>query len=386
MASPTITTIQVGDSVRYRWVVDIGTDPATGKRKQIRRTFDRRKDAQAELAKVLHEVNRRTFTAPTKVTVAECLTEWLRSATRGKEAATVRNYEDALRPVIERYGAKPLQKLTTTDVENLVDWMLTSGRKRGGKPGTGLSPRTVQLTLSRLRSALTDAVHRHFVEWNVAAPVKCPAQHKTQHEPWTEHEVRAFLSSLVGQRLHAAMLLALLGLRPAEVCGLHWPDIDLDAGTLNVVTTRTLVMTDQGMRVVEKAPKTKSGRRSLPLPTQVTAALRAFKAAQAAEQLAAGPAYVSSGYVLVNELGEPWKTDQLRRAAHKLMAEAGTRKVRLYDARHACLTYLATNGVPAAIVSAWAGHSDLSMAQRVYVHPTARDLEQGRDALSVLLG
>src|SRR2546423_3861746 len=255
MASPTIKPIQVGETVRYRWVVDIGADPVTGRRRQIRRTFDRRKDAQADLARVLHEVNRRTFTVPAKTTVAEYLREWLRSATRGKEAATARNYEDALRPVIDRYSAKPLQQLSTTDVENLVDSMLTSGRKRGGKPGTGLSPRTVQLTLSRLRSALTDAVNRHMLEWNPAAPVKCPSQVKTPREPWTEHEVRAFLSSLVGQRLHAIMLLALLGLRPAEVCGLRWPDIDLEAGTLNVVTTRTLVMTDQGMQVVEKAPK-----------------------------------------------------------------------------------------------------------------------------------
>ena len=67
------------------------------------------------------------------------------------------------------------------------------------------------------------------------------------------------------------------------------------------------------------------------------------------------------------------------------MAAAGVRKVRLYDARHSTLTFLATNGVPAPIVSAWAGHSDLSMAQRVYVHLTAKDLEQGRDALSALL-
>jgi integrase len=68
------------------------------------------------------------------------------------------------------------------------------------------------------------------------------------------------------------------------------------------------------------------------------------------------------------------------------MATAGVRKVRLYDARHACLTYLATNRVPDVIVSAWAGHSDLSLAKRVYVHPSAKDLEQGRDALSALLG
>jgi integrase len=118
----------------------------------------------------------------------------------------------------------------------------------------------------------------------------------------------------------------------------------------------------------------------------VTAALRAFKTTQAAERLAAGEAYTATGYVLVDELGIPVKTDQLRRAAYRQMTRADVRKVRLYDARHACLTYLSVSGVPAPIVSAWAGHADLSMAQRVYVHPSAKDLEQGRDALDALLG
>jgi integrase len=386
MASPKIKPIQVGDRTRYRFVVDIGTDPMTGKRRQKTYTFDRRRDAQSELAKILHQVNKKTFTAPAKITVGEYLPEWLRSATRGKETATIRNYQDALRPVIEQYGAKALQKFTTGDVENLIDYMLTAGRKRGGKVGSGLSPRSVQLTLSRLKAALNDAVNRRLVEWNVAAPVKCPSQVKVEREPWTETEVRVFLASLAGQRLHAVMLLSLLGLRPAEVCGLRWPDLDLDTGTLRVQITRTLVATDEGMVVIEKGPKSASGKRSLPLPQQVTAALRTFKALQAQERLIAGPAYEVSGYVLVNELGEALRTDWLRRQAYKAMEAAGVRKVRLYDARHACLTYLATNGVPAPIVSAWAGHSDLSMAQRIYVHPTAKDLEQGRDALSILLG
>jgi len=65
----------------------------------------------------------------------------------------------------------------------------------------------------------------------------------------------------------------------------------------------------------------------------------------------------------------------------------GTRSGRMptAHARHATLTYLAVNGVPAPIVSAWAGHSDLSMAQRVYVHPSAEDLRQGSEALTRLL-
>jgi integrase len=104
------------------------------------------------------------------------------------------------------------------------------------------------------------------------------------------------------------------------------------------------------------------------------------------EQLAAGPAYSASGYVLVDELGAPQRTDWLRRRAYELMAAAGVRKVRLYDGRHSTLTFMATNGVPDVIVSAWVGHADLSVAKRTCVHPTTRDLEKGRDALAVLLG
>jgi integrase len=155
-------------------------------------------------------------------------------------------------------------------------------------------------------------------------------------------------------------------MRPAEVCGLRWAeDVNLNAQTLRVWLTRTLV----NGQVEEKEPKSQRGKRTLPLPSPVVTALTTFKALQAAEKLAAGAAYADTGYVLVDELGRPWKTDQLRRAIYKLMAHAGVRKVRLYDARHACLTYLATSGVPDVVVSAWAGHADLSFTKRTYVHP-----------------
>ena len=306
---------------------------------------------------------------------------------RGKSPNTDSAYRHGLQPARDRLGALPLQKLTTAHVEDLIDWMLTSGRRRGGRPGTPLSSRSAQITLGKLKSALDDAVHRRLVPFNVAAPVKCPPQVKTKRTPWSPDEVRTFLASLTGDRLHAPMLLSLIGMRPEEVCGLRWAeDVDLDAETLTIANVRTLVWTVDGGQVVEKEPKTDAGNRTLPLPVPVAAGLRAFKATQAAERLAAGEAYESSGHVLVDELGRPFKTDQLRRAAYRLMKRANVRRVRLYDARHACLTYLSVSGVPAPIVGAWAGHADLSMAQRVYVHPSARDLEQGRDALNLLLG
>ena len=36
------------------------------------------------------------------------------------------------------------------------------------------------------------------------------------------------------------------------------------------------------------------------------------------------------------------------------------------------------------IVSAWAGHADLSLAKRVYAHPDVAALNAGRDSLNAL--
>jgi hypothetical protein len=71
----------------------------------------------------------------------------------------------------------------------------------------------------------------------------------------------------------------------------------------------------------------------------------------------------------VDGLGAPQRTDWLRRRMYQAMAAAGVRKVRPYDARHSVLTYLATNGVPDVIVSAWAGHADLSPRSTQVVFP-----------------
>lgn len=389
MADPIKKVALQGGKVRYRFVVDIGTDPTTGKRRQLTVTKDTKKEALAEYARIQHQKATGTFVAPSKTTVGDLIEIWLATATRGVEVATRRSYEDAMRYVRTHLGEKQLQRLTEDDIESLIDWMLTSARRIGGKPGTGLSVRTVRLTLGRLRAALNLAVRRGLVVRNVAEHVTIPkdalkaakARQKAR-TPWSEDEVKVFLGHVAGDRLYAVMLLSLIGLRPAEVCGLRWRDVDLDAGTISVETTRTLV---EGV-VIEKAAKSEAGERKLPLPAVVLAALKAFRARQAKERLKAGEGYDASGRVVVDELGQAVKTDWLRRRAYERMRSADVRKVRLYDARHACLSWMANNGVPDTVVSAWAGHSDLSFTKRTYVHPDQQSLKAGSEKLADLLG
>ncbi|MFC5802902.1 tyrosine-type recombinase/integrase [Streptomyces formicae] len=132
-------------------------------------------------------------------------------------------------------------------------------------------------------------------------------------------------------RLFAPLLLGLMGLRPAEVAGLRWGDIDFTAGTLDVANTRTMI---GNARVLEKDTKSEAGERTLPLPEPVRLALLGFQVLQEAERAAMGSYYVASGYTFVDQLGEVMSTRQLREHAYSLMAKVGLRKVRLYDARH----------------------------------------------------
>jgi integrase len=387
---PEIKTITLKDGRRrYQFVVDVGRDPATGRRRQKTHTFDTKREARDELARITHQRRTGDYVLPASLTVAQAIDLLLPALCVDVEPATAANYTHALRPVRAFLGTHPLQNLHEQDIDDLVQHMLTTGRVRGGKPGTGLGVRAVELTLGQLRAILNEAVRRKMTTRNVAAFTKIPraarktaAAAKAARMPWSEAEVQAFLVGIRDQRLFAPLMLSLLGMRPAEVCGLRWTDLNLDTGTLTIANTRTLV----GREMLEKGPKSEKGKRVLPLPAPVATALRAFRARQTTERLALGPDYADTGYVLVDETGQPWRTDQLRRQAYRLMAETGIRRTRLYDARHACLTFLATSGVPDVIVSAWAGHADLSFTKRTYIHPNPEHLREASDALARLLG
>lgn len=234
------------------------------------------------------------------------------------------------------------------------------------------------MSLARLKEALGRAVTRRLVYVNVAAHVTIPRRarkeerkNKEEVPPWNVHEVQKFIHGIRGERLYAALLLSLMGLRPAEVCGLRWEDVDLENATIVIANTRTMM----GNRyVVEKDTKSLAGERDLPLPALVLGALKAFRALQAEERLALGEAYTVSGYVLAHEAGDAFTIKQLRRRAYRLMELLGLRRVRLYDARSSCFTFLANNGVPDHILARWAGHTNVKTTKRWYVKPDVEDL------------
>jgi integrase len=375
-----IRSITLSDgTVRYRLVVDIGRDE-NGRRQQLTRTFDTKREARAELSRIRHQRNEGTYVKPSKTTVSELLDSYLRAACFEKEENTKVSYRNALLPVRERLGTREAQSITRGDIEELRDWMLASGRRRGGKPGTGLSARSVRLTLGRLSAAFEMAVEDGQLARNPVRHVKPPKQTPRERVTWTEAEARTFLTVAKKDRLHVAWRLALFGPRRAEILGLRWHDIDLDAKTISIANTRVLV----DGKVIVKPPKSRNSVRSLPLDNETVTAFRALHTRQAAEKLAAGTAYENSGYVVVDALGRPVHPDWFSDEFARLARQAGVPSIRLHDGRHSCLSLLEKQGVPISIISKWAGHYDPSFTYSVYVHAEQEDLSSAASTLGKL--
>jgi integrase len=377
-------------TVRYRLVVDIGRDE-NGKRQQITRAFDKLKEARDELSRIRHETNQGTYVKPSKTTINEYLDEYFKGATRGRRESTKVSYRDAFRPVRERLGHRELQSVTKADIENLVDWMLTEGRRRGGKPGTGLGPRSVRLTLGRLKAAFEMAVDEGRLVRNVVKLVTPPEYTPGEREVWSKLQVRKFLRTATKDRLHAAWRLSLYGLRRGEVLGLRWSDIDLKAKTLTVSQARVLV--DYRVRV--EPPKSRNGKRTLPLDDELVSALTELRKRQIRESENAGSAYRAGlddldwyaegdEYVVTDALGIPVHPETYSDEFTRLLKRAGLPKIRLHDSRHTTLSLMEKAGVPISIVSKWAGHYDSAFTMKTYVHADDDDLKQGRQALAAI--
>ncbi len=139
--------------------------------------------------------------------------------------------------------------------------------------------------------------------------------------------------------------LALSGLRRGGIAGLRWSDIGFDARTITITRNRVQA---GAANLVENEPKTLSSCRTLPLNEGLIGVLKRASVRYAQERLALGAAHADSGYVAMNEAGEPCTPDTLTRMWHKLAKAAGVREIRPHDARHSCGTALHLRGVPLA--------------------------------------
>ena len=384
------TVIRRGD--RYTVVLDLGRDE-NGKR--IRRWhagYVDREEAEKARTELLGSLDQQTYVAPSKVTVRGFVEEqWLPGletlVTAGKlKSSTVQNYRNLVNAyVIPKLGRITLRDLTANQLARFYGTLLASGRRRSNGV-KGLSPTTVHHVHVCVHRMLKDAQRWGLVARNVAdvasADAPRPSTKGMGERVWSPQQLGTFLEAVQGHRLAALWtLFATTGLRRGEVCGLQWSDVDLDGARLTISRARVVV----NHRVMESTPKTKASGRQIGLDATTVRALRAHKAAQAAERLAWGPNRQATDLVFTWENGAPLHPDLITRTFKRLAEQARLPVIVVHGLRHSYASAALEAGVAMKVVSDRLGHSSMAVTADLYTHVRREVDQEAADQVAALI-
>jgi integrase len=306
-------------------------------------------------------LNKGSYIAPTRQNLRQFLETWI-AATKSELAITAwTNYNEVLNNyVFPHLGGRLLSDLTPLDIKKWHGDLLDHGRKKGGP----LAANSVKLAHRVLHRALADGVRWNIIPSNPASSVRLPKREHHEMAVWAPIEASEFLSNIARDRLAPLWTLALdTGMRRGELAGLRWSDINLDGATLTIMQQRTTA----NYQTVIAAPKARS-QRQLQLAEPTIEVLQAHHLRQQAERRALGPAWTDTGYVFVDEAGQPFHPQRITKLFNHAIQKTGAPKIRLHDLRHTMATAALAAGVHPKIVQEQLGHATISVTLDTYSH------------------
>ncbi|KKM11202.1 hypothetical protein SY88_09670 [Clostridiales bacterium PH28_bin88] len=360
-----------GKVVGWCAVTTGGINPKTGKTKQVLLYGKTREEVQEKLIKALAEKQAGVFVEPSKLKVGDWLDKWLNDRMKNHLRPTT---WDSYKYLIDTH-IKPaicnlqLKNLTSTHPHDLYNAKIAGGRSDGAG---GLSSRTVRYIHTVIHAALKQAVREGLLAQNVVDNVVIPKQHKKEMRVLTREETERFLTAIENDRLYAAFLLDLTsGLRVGELLALRWKDVDLKEGIIHVRRGLVKIRNQEGETKTKTAfhePKSKQGKRDIPIPEDVVKELRAHRARQNQEKLLLGQEYQDNDLVFCTVDGKPIEPRNFTRTFHRMIKKAGIPHANLHALRHTYATRLLEANEHPKVVQELLGHSQISMTLDTYSH------------------
>ena len=210
------------EAVRWYVVLDLGYGDDGRRRQKWHGGFRTRREAEAERAKLVNELNTGSYVAPGRTTLSEWIRDsWLPMTEPRVKPSTFHSYKRNLElHVLPVLGRRPLQQLTPPMLTALYGQL---GREADGRKA--LSAKTISYIHSTLHKVLSDAVDAGLLGRNAAAGAKPPRPSRRATRgirAWEPHELARFLDQVSSTRLEAIWRLsAMTGMRRGEILGLR---------------------------------------------------------------------------------------------------------------------------------------------------------------------
>ena len=350
-----------------------------GKRQYPSQTFD----FQSEAIKWRNEAKQTNSRVLEKhdLTVAEYLEKYLaikRSKVREK---TIETYSSVVACCVgPEIGAIKLARLRPLQ---LATWQSALVQRVAGS--------TARLAQVILFDALKMAVSLQLLSANPLTGLPMPKSTKRKFHPLTVEQALTYLEACQTKTYGLVLTLGLqTGLRPEEYLGLKWSDIGLTKpkpadSVQGVLTVRQVVQFRPGGGWRWEEPKTAKGRRSVCFPFELYQQLQEHRRRQLERKLKCGGAWNEADLVFCSSRGTPVLQNNLWRDHRVAVAAAGLpRNFRLYDLRHAFVTFSLLAGVDPKTVSAEAGHASVAFTMDNYGHVLQEQFEGASEKRAAL--
>lgn len=354
--------------------VSLGKDPATGKYRQLSRTFQGGARAADDALRDLVDKYGDGSEDGIGATFGQLLDKWLEESERmDLSPTTLRTYRAQVKRTIRpRLGKVALTRLTPKNLDDLYGQMKEDGQ----------SPKTIRNHHAIISSALHQGVRWGWVRENVAENAKPPRITMRRVMAPTIDAVRSVIEAAEDRDPRLApllMLAALTGMRRGELCALRWTDVDFERCELDV--SRSVVVVPGGL--AEKGTKTHRFR-TVALDEVGLTLLLMHRAnvedwAKQAEVTIPEDAFVFSHLL---DGSKPFRPDNVTGFFTRVRDSLGLHDVSLHDLRHFTATQLIGAGVDVRTVAGRLGHSDPSVTLRVYSHA----LEERDRAAAEIMG
>jgi integrase len=355
---------------RFQAALDLGT--INGKRRRRYVYGKTKKEVADKLQQLKQEQRMGISLEPSRERMDDYLEYWLEHVAKRK-----------VRPRVWALYAQVVRTHHTPIIGNLILTSITDvhiDRLLLEKAQNGLSHNTLRNIRTVLSSALTYAVKRGSIIRNPARLVSIPPTIDRQRTNLTDDdedhlsvhaldldEANRLFAAVAGDRLEALYWTTLLlGLRRGEVLGLRLQDVHLAPGDEYIRITGSI--SRYGGALHRDAPKTKSSRRTIPIPTILANKLREHLARRISE--ATSPNWVESGYFFTSSGGTSIDPRNLHRRFKNALRQAHLPDIRFHDLRHSCASLLRVYAphLDARDIMAILGHSAIDTTLDIYTH------------------
>jgi integrase len=333
--------------------------------KKIRKTFPTQAAAKAWRHDALAGLRRGSLRAPTPRTVAGAADELLAGMRSGLvrtrsgdvyKPSVIRSYATSLRlHIVPDLGALRLADVQRRDVQRLADELLAAGR----------DPSTIRNALMPLRVIYRRAIEDGELAVNPCSGLRLPAARGRRERIASPDEASKLLAALAPADRAVWATAFYAGLRLGELRALRWEHVDLATGVIRV----DAALDAKGSTI---APKSRSGRRAVPIPAVLREVLLDLKLDRA------------QGYAF-GDSEKPFSPSSLYLRARRAWRKFGFTEIGLHEARHTYASMLIAAGVNAKAITQYLGHSSIEVTFDRYGHLMPGNEAEAADMIDAYL-